>query len=44
VHPARVWVAAASLPAIRIDMVRDGRVLATAGPLSRGSGFSVRQS
>jgi hypothetical protein len=44
VRVGRVWVAAASLPAIRIDMVRDGRVLATAGPLSRGSSFSARQS
>jgi len=44
VRVRRVWVAAASLPAIRIDMVRDGRVLATAGPLSRGSSFSARQS
>jgi hypothetical protein len=44
VRVGRVWVAAASLPAIRIGMVRDGRVLATAGPLSRDSSFSVRQS
>jgi len=44
VRVGRVWVAAASLPAIRIDMVRDGRVLATAGQLSRGSSFSARQS
>ena len=43
VRVGRVWVAAASLRAIRIDMVRDGRVLATAGPLSRGSSFSARQ-
>jgi hypothetical protein len=44
VRVGRVWVAAASLRAIRIDMVRDGRVLATAGPLSRSSSFSARQS
>jgi hypothetical protein len=44
VRVGRVWVAAASLPAIRIDMVRDGRVLATTDPLSRGSSFSARQS
>jgi hypothetical protein len=37
------WVAAASLAAIRISMVRDGTVLATAGPLSRQSSFSAVQ-
>jgi hypothetical protein len=37
------WVAAATLPAIRITMVRNGRVLAVAGPLSRRSSFPVSQ-
>jgi hypothetical protein len=37
------WAAAATLPGVRIDMVRDGRVLATAGPLSNRSSFSARQ-
>jgi hypothetical protein len=37
------WVAAATLPAIRISMVRNGRVLAVAGPLNRRSGFSAAQ-
>lgn len=43
VRVGRAWVAAAAVYAIRIDMVRDGRVLATAGPLSRRSGFSAVQ-
>jgi peptidase A4-like protein len=37
------WAAAATLPAIRITMNRNGRVLAVAGPLSRRSGFSATQ-
>ena len=37
------WIAAAALPAIRIDMVRSGKVLATASPLSRRSSFSAIQ-
>ncbi len=37
------WVSAASLPAIRVDMIRNGRVLATAGPLSRRASFSAVQ-
>jgi hypothetical protein len=44
VRVRRSWVAAASLPAIRISMVRDGTVLATVGPLSRQSSFSAVQS
>ncbi len=44
VRVGRSWVAAASLPAIQISMVRDGRVLATVGPLSRRSSFSAVQS
>jgi Peptidase A4 family len=44
VRVRRSWVAAAALPAIQISMVRDGNVLATAGPLSRQSSFSVVQS
>ena len=44
VRVGRTWVAAASLPAIQISMIRDGSVLATAGPLSRLSSFSAVQS
>jgi hypothetical protein len=44
VRVGSIWVAAASLPAIQISMVRDGTVLATAGPLSRRSSFSAMQS
>lgn len=44
VRVGRNWVAAASLPAIQISMVRGGKVLATAGPLSRRSSFSAVQS
>jgi hypothetical protein len=44
VRVGRDWVAAASLPAVQISMVRDGKVLATAGPLSRQSSFSAVQS
>jgi hypothetical protein len=43
VRVGRTWVAAASLPAIQISMVRDGVVLATAGPLSRKSSFAAVQ-
>lgn len=37
------WVPAASLPAYRIDMVRGGRVMAQAGPLSTRSSFTAIQ-
>jgi hypothetical protein len=37
------WAAAASLPAIQISMVRNGRTLAVAGPLSRRSSFTAVQ-
>jgi hypothetical protein len=37
------WVPAASLPAYQIDMVRSGRVLAHAGPLTARSSFSAVQ-
>lgn len=43
VRVGSTWVAAASLPAIQISMVRDGAVLATAGPFSRRSSFSAVQ-
>jgi hypothetical protein len=43
VRVGSAWVAAASLPGIRIDMVRGGKILATAGPLSRQSSFSAIQ-
>lgn len=35
------WVSAASLPALRVDMVTSGANLATAGPLASDSSFTV---
>jgi Peptidase A4 family len=43
VRVGRTWVAAASLSGIRVDMVQNGGVLATAGSLSRRSSFSAIQ-
>ncbi len=37
------WAPAASTHAYRVQMVRDGQTLATAGPLNGGSGFTARQ-
>ena len=37
------WVGAATLPAIQISMVRGGKTLAVAGPLSRRSSFTAVQ-
>ncbi|HEY2576368.1 MAG TPA: hypothetical protein VGI74_08680 [Streptosporangiaceae bacterium] len=37
------WVPAATLPAYQINMVRRGRVMAQAGPLSTRSSFAARQ-
>jgi hypothetical protein len=43
VRVGATWVPAASLPGIRINMVQNGTVLATASPLSRRSSFSAIQ-
>jgi hypothetical protein len=43
VRIGNTWVSAASLYGYRIQMVRNGRALATAGPLNVNSSFNARQ-
>lgn len=43
IRVGKTWISAASLYAYRIQMVRNGQVLATAGPLSANSIFTATQ-
>jgi len=43
IRVGRTWRQAGAFSAIRIDMMRHGKTLATAGPLRAGSGFIATQ-